>query len=92
MKRIEKLFLLLFTAAVIQTIVVANANAENKGPLDIISKLDVDQDGFISIKEAISDTELLRQFGKLDVNEDGKLSDREILASQFNGRGKILQS
>lgn len=92
MKRIEKIFLLLLTAVVIQAVAVANANAKIEGPLEIISKLDVDQDGFISIKEAVSNTELLRQFGMIDTNDDGKLSEKELLASRFTEEGQTLQS
>ncbi|MCW8091474.1 calcium-binding protein [Alteromonas sp. ASW11-130] len=75
MKRIERIFLLIITAIALQTTLVANAQA------DLLTKLDMDQDGVISLKEAVSNTDLLRQFGRIDTNEDGKLSPEELKAS-----------
>lgn len=48
---------------------------------DEFSSLDTDQDGFISIKEAVANPDLLASFGKLDLNGDGKLSQVEIAKS-----------
>ena len=74
MKRIEKMFLLLLTIIAIQAVVVAGANADET----LISELDEDQDGFISLKEAVADTRLLRLFSAIDENGDGQLSVEEL--------------
>ncbi|WP_414830332.1 calcium-binding protein [Alteromonas sp. H39] len=79
MKRIEKVFLILLSIAALQAISVANANAQT----DLMMQLDADQDGLISLKEAVSNTELLRNFGLIDQNEDGLLSVEEMLASEL---------
>ncbi|WP_218312792.1 calcium-binding protein [Alteromonas antoniana] len=79
MKRIEKIFLILLSVAALQAISVANANAQ----ADLMMQLDADQDGLISLKEAVSNTELLRNFGLIDQNEDGLLSVEELLASEL---------
>ena len=52
MKRIEKVFLLLFTIIAVQAVAVAEANAGEAW----LSELDEDQDGYISLKEAVADT------------------------------------
>lgn len=79
MKRIEKIFLILLSVAALQAISVANANAQT----ELMMQLDADQDGLISLKEAVSNTELLRNFGLIDQNEDGLLSVEELLASEL---------
>ncbi len=79
MKRIEKVFLILLTLIAVQSVAVVNANAAEA----TIARLDVDQDGQISLKEAVSDTELLRRFGRLDDNKDGKLSEQELSADEL---------
>ena len=85
MKRLEKVFLILLTIVAVQSVAVANANAQEAmiAETTMIAQLDVDQDGLISLKEAVSDTELLRKFGRLDDNKDGKLSEQELLNSEF---------
>lgn len=45
---------------------------------DLISLLDSDKDGTISLKEAVRDTALLQQFGQIDVNGDGFLTREEL--------------
>ena len=74
MKRIEKVFLLLLTIIAIQAVAVADAHADET----LLSELDDDQDGFISLKEAVADTRLLRLFSTIDENGDGKLSVDEL--------------
>lgn len=86
MKRIEKIFLILLTVATIQAISVASANAQTVN--ELMMRLDVDQDGFISLKEAVSHTPLLKQFGLIDVNADGKISPDELEA----GKAKLQDS
>ncbi|WP_218354555.1 calcium-binding protein [Alteromonas lipotrueiana] len=79
MKRFEKVFLILVTVIAIQSVAVANANASES----TIAQLDADFDGEISLKEAVTDTELLRKFGRLDNNKDGKLSEQELAVDDF---------
>ncbi len=50
---------------------------------DLITQLDADKDGLISLREAVKNTELLRQFGLIDTNEDGLLSREELAKSKF---------
>ena len=78
MKRIEKVFLLLFTIIAVQAVAVAETNAGEAW----LSELDEDQDGYISLKEAVADTRLLRLFSRIDDNADGQLSIDELKASE----------
>ncbi|MCC2616118.1 EF-hand domain-containing protein [Aestuariibacter halophilus] len=52
-------------------------------PTISFSGLDQDKDGFISIKEAVADPNLLAVFGKIDKNGDGKLSIDEVSDSDL---------
>ncbi len=90
MKRIEKMFLILLTVAAIQAVSVASAHAEEHA--DLMTQLDSDQDGLISLKEAVRNTELLRNFGLIDQNEDGLLSMDELLASELTPSGQRMES
>ncbi|MFT4938723.1 MAG: Ca2+-binding EF-hand superfamily protein [Paraglaciecola sp.] len=45
---------------------------------DIITALDADKDGLVSIEEAKADTSLSTAFEELDVNQDGYLSSLEL--------------
>ncbi|OFC69440.1 EF-hand domain-containing protein [Alteromonas confluentis] len=78
MKRIEKLFLLLLTIVTIQAVAVADAHAVET----MLSDFDDDQDGAISLKEAVADTRLLRLFSRIDKNGDGLLSMDELESSK----------
>ena len=78
MKRIEKLFLLLLTIVTIQAVAVADAHAVET----MLSDLDDDQDGAISLKEAVADPRLLRLFSRIDKNGDGLLSMDELESSK----------
>ena len=63
-----------FVAAALQLTLSASAKAQD----DIIQKLDQDQDGKITIKEAVADPVILASFGKIDVNGDGKITKQEL--------------
>ncbi|MCU7555209.1 EF-hand domain-containing protein [Alteromonas sp. ASW11-19] len=90
MKRMEKMFLILLTVAAIQAVSVASAHADEHG--ELMTQLDSDQDGLISLKEAVRNTELLRNFGLIDQNEDGLLSMDELLASELTPSGQRMES
>lgn len=80
MKRVEKVFLILLTIVAVQAVAVADANADD----DILSRFDDDQDGYISLKEAVADTRLLRIFSRIDENADGLLSSEELNQSVYS--------
>ncbi|MEW9798087.1 calcium-binding protein [Alteromonas sp. CYL-A6] len=45
---------------------------------DLITLLDSDKDGKISLKEAVRDADLLQRFGHIDENGDGLLTRDEL--------------
>jgi Ca2+-binding EF-hand superfamily protein len=47
---------------------------------DLIAKLDLDNDGRISIAEAAEDASLAAMFSELDTNKDGYLSASELVS------------
>lgn len=49
----------------------------------IYSQLDKNQDGVISIKEAVSEPILLASFGDIDKNGDGKITQKEFSSSEL---------
>lgn len=86
MKRFEKLFLALLTLVTVQSLVIAESQANaDKVPTDteLLLQFDEDQDGFISLKEAVADTRLLRLFSRIDDNADGLLSTQELMKSDY---------
>ncbi|GGW74804.1 calcium-binding protein [Alteromonas halophila] len=50
---------------------------------DLLTRLDVDQDGKVSLKEAVRNTELLKNFGLIDENGDGMLTREELEKSEY---------
>ena len=48
-----------------------------------MANLDSDDDGFITLREAVKNTDLLREFGDIDINEDGKISEAELIRSDY---------
>lgn len=81
MKRLEKIFLILCTIAAVQAVSVADAHANAAKTL--MGQLDTNNDGVISLKEAVRHTALLRNFGLIDDNEDGQLSEDELAKSEL---------
>lgn len=79
MTKLQKIGTLLLSAATIQIIAMSNVSAQ----ADLMALLDTDQDGFISLKEAVGDAELLKNFGLLDTDEDGKISMDELTAKDI---------
>lgn len=71
----------LLTFVLLQMGVVGSVNAGQANML--MQKLDKDNDGFISLKEAVQHVELLRNFGLIDDDEDGKLTVTELTKSKL---------
>ena len=58
---------------------IAAANSKEA----LMSTLDKDLDGLISLKEAAGHAKLLEKFNDIDINEDGYISMDELLASDI---------
>ena len=50
---------------------------------EFMAKMDSDEDGYITLREAVKNTDLLRAFGDIDINEDGKISEAELISSDY---------
>lgn len=74
MKRINYITPFVFAVASVQLLMSMSARAN----VDLIKKLDLDEDGQITIKESISEPSILASFGKIDTNGDGKISSIEL--------------
>ncbi len=74
MKRSYLMGALVLVVGIIQTFTSLAVKAQNS----YLDSIDQDKDGYISIKEAVSDPNLLAVFGKVDVNGDGKISAQEL--------------
>lgn len=57
-------------------------NAQTIPEADKMLELDQDEDGTISIREAVADPSLLALFGKIDTNGDAKISIEELKSYQ----------
>lgn len=84
MKNSMKLVTGLFTCILIQVLSIGSATASPANML--MQELDKDEDGFISLKEAVQHIELLRNFGLIDDDEDGKLTAQELAMSSLTPR------
>lgn len=62
----------------IPLIVLAFASTGLIAEEDLMTKLDTDKDGQISIEEAAEDASLTAMFAQLDENKDGYLSAAEL--------------
>ncbi|MFT6269201.1 MAG: Ca2+-binding EF-hand superfamily protein [Alphaproteobacteria bacterium] len=58
---------------------LANVSAQES----LLTTLDKDQDGLISLKEAAGHQKLIDNFNVIDVNEDGYISMDELVASDL---------
>ena len=79
MKISSRNIITLLTFVILQVVFVGSVSADQANVL--MQKLDKDNDGFISLKEAVQHVELLRNFGLIDDDEDGKLTERELAKS-----------
>lgn len=77
MNKVQKLTTMFVCAAAMQALMMTPVQASP----DLLASLDADQDGFISLKEAVSNAELLENFGVIDTDEDGKISKEELAAA-----------
>ncbi len=81
MTNLKKFGTLLVSALTIQIVSMSHATAQS----DLMALLDADQDGFISLKEAVADAQLLKNFGLIDTDADGMISKAELNAVALNG-------
>lgn len=65
------------TLAPVMVVTVAYAQS------DLLTRLDVNQDQKVSLKEAVRNTELLKNFGLIDEDGDGMLTRAEMEASDY---------
>lgn len=70
-------FLLVLTAIASFQVVAAPAAQE------FMEQMDSDEDGYITLREAVKNTDLLREFGQIDIDEDGKISEAELISSDY---------
>lgn len=64
------------TAAVVVMLALPRAMAGTAA--DAFQRFDLDQDGFISVGEAIINRALIEQFNELDRNRDGQIAAEEF--------------
>lgn len=64
--------------APLMCVVTSAISASAIADIELIKKLDLDKDGQITIKEAVSDPAILASFGKIDTDGDGKISSIEL--------------
>jgi Ca2+-binding EF-hand superfamily protein len=74
MKKANYITAFVFIVASVQLLITASARADSK----ILEKLDLDKDGQITIKEAVSAPAILASFGKIDKDGNGKISLIEL--------------
>lgn len=82
MKSVKNACYTLLTIMAVQVSVLVPVYADES--LLTILNLDDDMDGYISLKEAVADTRLLRNFSQIDKNGDGQLSVDELEKSDYS--------
>lgn len=80
-KKSQLLSIFIIVVGIVHTFMGVHAQAQSQ--TSRIEKMDENKDGFISIKEAVSDPNLLAVFGKIDINGDGKISRKELEATNL---------
>tara|TARA_R110002124_G_scaffold160750_2_gene327998 strand:- start:795 stop:1055 length:261 start_codon:yes stop_codon:yes gene_type:complete len=71
---------IMLVQGVLALLISTAANAQES----LMSTLDNDRDGLISLREATGHRTLLENFNKIDSNEDGYISLDELEASQIS--------
>jgi len=79
MKKSVAFACLILLAAALQFTLSSRAYAQEN--VEFIMEIDLDEDGLISIREAVANLQLLASFGKIDVNGDGKISPEELAST-----------
>lgn len=74
MKKVNYITPFVFVVASVQLIMSISVRAE----VELIETLDLDKDGQITIKEAVSNPAILAAFGKIDTDGNGKISSMEL--------------
>ena len=74
MKKINNITPMGFGVASVQCWMSMSVRAE----VELIEQLDLDKDGQITIKEAVSNPAILAAFGKIDTDGNGKISSIEL--------------
>lgn len=79
-KLISVALTIMLVQGVFALLISSAANAQES----LMSTLDNDRDGLISLREAIGHKTLLENFNQIDSNEDGYISLDELEASQIS--------
>ena len=79
MKKSVTFACLILLAAALQFTLSSHAFAQEN--VELIEEIDLDEDGLISIREAVANLQLLAAFGKIDVNGDGNISPEELAST-----------
>ncbi|WP_293745765.1 hypothetical protein [uncultured Paraglaciecola sp.] len=74
MKKVNYITPFVFVVASVQFFMSISVRAE----VELIEQLDLDKDGQITIKEAVSNPAILAAFGKIDTDGNGKISSIEL--------------
>jgi Ca2+-binding EF-hand superfamily protein len=74
MKKVNYITKFVFVVASVQFFMSISVRAE----VELIEQLDLDKDGQITIKEAVSNPAILAVFGKIDTDGNGKISSIEL--------------
>lgn len=80
MKKFITVIWLVLVIGALQTMLSAQGLAQSLSynQADIIAQMDLDEDGMISIREAVADPNILAIFGKIDTDGDGKIDYDEL--------------
>ena len=74
MKKVNYITPFVFVVASVQFFMSISVRAD----VELIEQLDLDKDGQITIKEAVSNPAILAVFGKIDTDGNGKISSIEL--------------